>query len=127
MKDYRNLVSIEDFRDPSRFIYNSDLVTFTEFGAQLKDLVPANICIGATFKNSSSGSYGNSTIDLFGNVYGQVTVQNGRLALLGGHTEKSIDYFIANDKSLAEAIPTGQVTFQFYPNYSELPKSKGGK
>ena len=123
MKDYRNLVSIEDFRDPSRFIYNSDLVTFTEFGAQLKDLVPANICMGATFKNSSSGSYGNGTIDLFGNVYGQVTVQNGRLALLGGHTEKSIDYFIANDKSLAEAIPTGRVTFQFYPNYSGLPKS----
>lgn len=121
--NYQFLKAIYDYRDTSKYIYNADLVTFTEFGAQLKDLVPANIGLGSTFRKFTDASYGNGIFSLSASLTGTVTIQNEKLALLGGYFHKSLDYYIAEDKSFADKIANGQITFQFWPNYSGNPTS----
>lgn len=123
MNNYQFLKAIYDYRDTSKYVYNADLVEFTEFGAQLKDRVPANVGLGATFEQSSDANYSNGIFDLHGSIFGTVNCQNNKLALLGGFYNKSIDYFISDDKSFADKIANGQVTFQFWPNYSNNPSS----
>ena len=117
--NFDNLISIYDYRDPSTFVYNSDLVTFTEFGAQLKDLVPINVVLGATYWESTSANYGDNAIDLDPTIEGAVGVQNHKLALLGGQFVKSLVYKAAH--AFSDIVPTGAITFQYIPNFSGIP------
>ena len=120
--NFDNLVSIYDFRDPGDFIYNSDLVTFTEFGARLKNLVPDNVVLGATFWKSTDANYGNGDISLQAILTGNVNIQGHRAALVGGQFPKLLEYYLSNLDTFANLIPTGAITFQYYPNFSNTPK-----
>lgn len=117
-----NLVSIYDFRDPSKFIYNSDLVVFTEFGAKLKDLVPSNVVLGATYRSSVDANYGNGDIALQAILTGNVTIESHRAALIGGQFPKLLEYYLTNLDTFANLIPCGSITFQYHPNFSGTPK-----
>lgn len=120
--NFDNLVSINDFRDPGDFIYNSDLVVFTEYGAQLKDLIPRNVALGATYWKSVDANYGNGDIALSAIIAGNVNVQSHKLALVGGQFPKLLEYYLTNLNTFADCIPSGSIVFQFHPNYSGTPK-----
>lgn len=120
--NFDNLVSIYDFRDPGDFIYNSDLVTFTEYGAQLKSLIPPNVALGATFWKSTDANYGNGDIALQAILSGNVNVQQHKAAFLGGQFPKLLEYYLTNLDTFANLIPTGAITFQYYPNFFGTPK-----
>lgn len=119
--NFDNLIAIYDYRDPSTFVYNSDLVTFTEFGAQLKDLVPENVVLGATYWESSDANYGDNSIDLSANITGTVNIQEHKLALLGGQFAKTLTYQAAHP--FDDIVPTGSITFQYFPNFSNIPNN----
>ena len=121
--NYTNLLSVLDFRDPSRFIYNADLVTFTEYGAQLRNLIPENTIFGATYTNYSDANYTNGLFSVSGSIVGTVNVQGNKLALVGGQNYKSIDYSTIENFNLGNIASKGQITFQYYPNYSNTPSS----
>jgi len=120
--NFDNLVSIYDFRDPGDFIYNSDLVAFSEYGAQLKDLIPPNIVMGATFWESLNGNYGNGDMSLQAIVTGNVNIDGHKAALIGGQFPKLLEYYLTNLDTFANLIPTGAITFQYHPNFSGTPK-----
>ena len=121
--NFDNLVSIYDFRDPGDFIYNSDLVTFTEFGAQLKNLIPDNVALGATYWKSTDANYGNGDIALSAILTGNVNIQGHKAAFIGGQFPKLLEYYLTNLDTFANLIPSGSITFQYYPNYSGTPKN----
>lgn len=123
MTNYQNLTAIYDYRDTSKYIYNSDLVDFTEYGAQLKDLIGPTVALGSTFTYTTDPNYGNGVFNNQGQIFGTVNCQNEKLALIGGFYPKSLDYSFVDESSLADKLPTGQATFQFYPNYSNNPTS----
>lgn len=119
--NFDNLVSIYDFRDPGDFIFNSDLVTFTEFGAKLKNLVPCNVALGATYWESIDANYGDGDIALSAIITGNVNVQNHKAALIGGQFPKLLEYYLTNLDTFANLIPCGAITFQYHPNFSGTP------
>lgn len=123
-KNYRNLESVNDFRDPQEYIYNSDLVEFTQFGVVLKDLVDASIVTAATFTNNTNFNYSNIE-DLFTTpfTYGSVSIQNEKLGLIGGVFNKSWTTMLATNKKLGKEIPEGQIYFTYFPNYSNAPQT----
>ena len=121
--NYQNLLAIYDYRDATKYIYNSDLVVFTEYGAQLKDRVAGNVGLGATFRQFTDANYGNGSFNLSAVTTGSgiCSIQNDKLALLGGQFTKALDYFSVDN--FANKIPNGQITFQYYPNYSNNPST----
>lgn len=121
--NYSNLEAVYDYRDPQEYIYNSDLVEFTEFGVKLKDLVPAKIVTAATFTETTSLNYSNKPIFDQPYMYGNVTIQNNRLALLGGKFNKQWVLPFKYNTKMGDVLPVGEIHFTYYPNYSLAPNS----
>lgn len=122
-RDYSNLVAINDFRDPQEYIYNSDLLEFTQFGIRLKDLVPTNIAAGATFTKDYFLNYSNDDIFAAPYIFGTVTIENERLALIGGCFNKQWTLPLKEEKKVGQDLPKGEIHFTYYPNYSNCPQT----
>lgn len=116
-----NAISVLDFRDPTKYLYNSDLVEFTEYAVQLKDLLDPSIVFGAKYNQLTSANYANEGISIDPITTGTVTIENNRAALIGGQFYKQLSYAITGQTSTI--IPAATVKFVYFPNYSGNPDS----
>lgn len=121
--DHRNLIAINDFRNPQEYVYNADLVEFTQFGVKLRDLVPPGVVAGATFTKDYFLNYSNPGLFAVPFIFGTVTIEKERLALIGGMFNKQWTLPLDNKTLLGTAIPQGTISFTYYPNYSNCPKT----
>lgn len=122
-KNYSNLIAINDFRDPQEYIYNSDLLEFTQFGVRLRSLVEEQVEAGATFTKDYFLNYSKGDIFAVPYIFGTVTIEKERLALIGGCFNKQWTLPLAQEKKLGCALPKGEAHFTFYPNYSNCPQT----
>lgn len=121
--DYRNLIAINDFRDPQEYIFNSDLLEFTQFGIKLKSQIPEGVIAGATFSKSYFLNYSEKPIFGTPYIFGTVTIENERLALVGGCFNKQWTLPLAKNVLLGDVLPKGEIHFTYYPNYSNCPQT----
>lgn len=113
-----NATMILDFRDPEKYIYNSDLVEFTEFAVQLKDLVGPNLVLGAKWDTNPFANYGNG-FNLDPVITGDVVIQNNTLALTGNNFYKKVVFNLTEPAK--QVIPQAICKFNYFPNYSGNP------
>ena len=117
-----NNTLILDFRDPTKYLYNSDLVDFTEYAATLKDLVDPSVKLGAKWNDYTHANYGdNEAINFDPTIIGDVIISNDKAAFIGGQISKELTFNFL--KSMSDFMPQGTIKFNFFPNYSGNPSS----
>lgn len=120
-KDFHNLTILDVYKDPQEYYFNSDLVEFTEFGVQLKDLVNPDIVTACTFCQYTTANYANKEIFNAAYTEGSITIENHRLSLTGGLYPKAWVLPVKSELDFAEELPKGEIYFTYNPNYSNAP------